>query len=80
MMKLQSADHCPTCGSDFVRASSRRRLEPLLLLLMRRPYRCDECDRRFWGPPTTHERKFLFWAVTAIVCAGICWMIMEFSL
>lgn len=42
---------CPACRSSVVRRSRRRGLfERIVLpLLLRRPYRCLDCDRRHYG-------------------------------
>ena len=45
--------HCPACQSrDIERASFRGVFERLLLgLAVRRPYRCQNCGRRFYDRP-----------------------------
>jgi len=42
---------CPSCGSHKVRRSRRRSAEDLVLrrLLFQVPYRCGECDHRFFS-------------------------------
>jgi len=42
---------CPNCESPLIRRSTRRGFveRVLLRLAMVWPYRCDECDARFWG-------------------------------
>jgi hypothetical protein len=43
---------CPRCGSAAqVRRSKRRPWERLMIVLALRPYRCENCQRRFWRPP-----------------------------
>jgi ribosomal protein L37AE/L43A len=55
---------CPGCGSSEVRKSRGRGIfeRAVLRALFRRAYRCDICDKRFYGrrykigapiPPTT---------------------------
>jgi transposase-like protein len=39
---------CPQCGSTEVRYSHRRGWERLLIVLLLRPYRCENCRRRCW--------------------------------
>lgn len=40
---------CPSCGSDKIRRSARRGIKEglFLRLVMRAPYRCISCSRRF---------------------------------
>jgi len=42
---------CPYCGSFDVRRSHRRGLAEVLILplLLRRPFRCEVCDRRHYN-------------------------------
>jgi hypothetical protein len=40
---------CHGCGSTHVRRSAPRGLEILMALLLIRPYRCLECDCRYYG-------------------------------
>lgn len=42
------APPCPNCSAADVRPSRFRGLERLALPLPIRPYRCLDCDRRFW--------------------------------
>ena len=46
-----SKRECPWCGRTDVRRSHRRGLidRGLSRLLRISPYRCEECDRRFYG-------------------------------
>jgi len=48
---------CPICASTSVRRSTRRgfveRIWFRLALVW--PYRCDECDSRFWGFRRAHQ-------------------------
>lgn len=37
---------CPHCGSNDIQRSHRRLLERVLLIV--RPYRCGDCQRRFY--------------------------------
>ena len=40
---------CPDCQSDQIRRSrTRGTVESLLAILLIRPYRCEECDYRFF--------------------------------
>ena len=51
---------CPDCGSHLVRHSRRRTFVERIafLLLLVRPYRCDDCDIRFFTFETRSARKF----------------------
>lgn len=42
---------CPSCGSKYLHLSRRHNvLERTLLSILRaRPYRCDDCDKRFYS-------------------------------
>jgi DNA-directed RNA polymerase subunit RPC12/RpoP len=40
---------CPYCHSTELRRSRARGFERLLRFAHLRPYRCDACDRRFYG-------------------------------
>jgi transposase-like protein len=40
---------CPHCNSRYVHRSRLRVYDLVLLLLFLRPYRCEDCDRRFYG-------------------------------
>ncbi len=42
---------CPACGSSEVRKSRGRGIfeRVILRMLFRRAYRCDICDKRFYG-------------------------------
>lgn len=39
---------CPECRSTKVRYSQRWFWERLLTVFFLRPYRCENCQRRFW--------------------------------
>jgi DNA-binding response OmpR family regulator len=39
---------CPNCRSSSVCRSRFRGIEPLLLILLTLPFRCQTCGRRFW--------------------------------
>ncbi|MBI2091155.1 MAG: hypothetical protein HYT78_20845 [Deltaproteobacteria bacterium] len=41
---------CPQCGSKDVRKSVRWLWERPLAITLLRPYRCQGCYTRFWGP------------------------------
>ena len=43
------ARRCPMCGSFEVHRSERRSGEWLMMALALRPYRCWDCDHRFFG-------------------------------
>ena len=43
------ARQCPMCGGFEVHRSKRRRGEWILMALALRPYRCWDCDLRFFG-------------------------------
>ena len=51
MMKLSADGRCPRCKTSDVRPSRTRTfLERIILLLFfLRPFRCNECYRRFYG-------------------------------
>jgi hypothetical protein len=42
---------CPNCESQFISRSRRRGFveRVFLRLALVWPYRCDDCDTRFWG-------------------------------
>jgi hypothetical protein len=42
---------CPTCESHAIRRSARKGFveRVLLRITLVWPYRCDDCDTRFWG-------------------------------
>jgi DNA-directed RNA polymerase subunit RPC12/RpoP len=40
---------CPHCGYAKIHYSHRWYWERLLILLLLRPYRCENCQSRFWG-------------------------------
>jgi transposase-like protein len=49
---------CPFCQSNLIhRSRTRGILESLLVFLRIRPYRCDECDRRFFLRRVQHKSK-----------------------
>jgi predicted RNA-binding Zn-ribbon protein involved in translation (DUF1610 family) len=52
---------CPQCGSYLVRLSKRRTwIEHVVCrLLFVRPYRCDDCDARFFGFGAASTRKLV---------------------
>jgi predicted RNA-binding Zn-ribbon protein involved in translation (DUF1610 family) len=43
--------HCPNCESEAIRRSKRRGFVERVFLraALVWPYRCDDCDQRFWG-------------------------------
>lgn len=43
--------HCPNCESEAIRRSERRGFVECVFLRLALvwPYRCDDCDLRFWG-------------------------------
>jgi len=47
----ESHHTCPACGSVHVRRSGRKNIleRRILPVLSIHPYRCDECDTRFYG-------------------------------
>ena len=46
---------CPKCGSSYIRRSHKRGLlEKILATTGVRPYRCDACDKRFFGRTKEH--------------------------
>src|SRR5580692_10268004 len=49
---------CPACQSDQVRRARTGGIaEPFLAKLLIRPYRCEECDFRFFRWSTRHKPK-----------------------
>lgn len=49
---------CPDCQSDVIRRSRTRGIaESLLAYLRIRPYRCEECDHRFFHWSLQHKPK-----------------------
>ena len=56
MLALNRNHHCHSCGSKRVSRSRRRGVveRVLLRLLLIRPYRCNNCDFRFYG----YQRRF----------------------
>jgi predicted RNA-binding Zn-ribbon protein involved in translation (DUF1610 family) len=52
---------CPQCGSYLVRRSKKRTLVEYIVcrLLFVRPYRCDDCDIRFFKFGTRSTRKLV---------------------
>ncbi len=58
--KLPKRFHiCPNCGSDNVRRSLRKGPKDWVLrrLLFQSPYRCLDCDERFFDFRATHHPK-----------------------
>ena len=51
VVEMQHRWLCPRCGGTNVRRSHRKGLfeRAILSLLHLRPYRCEECDKRFFG-------------------------------
>ena len=41
--------YCPFCGSDRTHRSRRRLLERVISLMGRYPFRCEECQARFYA-------------------------------
>jgi ribosomal protein L37AE/L43A len=49
---LPEAPQCPHCSSEIVRRSRRRNFrDRMMSIVSRLPYRCEECDLRFYGSP-----------------------------
>jgi hypothetical protein len=50
---------CPNCGSDRVRRSIRKGAEDWIRrhLLFKNPYRCGDCDERFFRSCRVHHDK-----------------------
>ena len=58
LKKPPVATGCPACQSDQIRRSKTRGIvESILAFLMIRPYRCEECDYRFFRWSIRHKRK-----------------------
>jgi len=56
--KRHTSSVCPDCGGKKIRRSRPRGfLESMILPLFYRPFRCEECDRRFFRP--TQNFSFL---------------------
>jgi len=51
MLAHRNNGHCRSCGSKSVSRSKRRGIVERVLfrLLPIRPYRCNDCDSRFYG-------------------------------
>jgi predicted RNA-binding Zn-ribbon protein involved in translation (DUF1610 family) len=50
---------CPQCGSHRIHRSLRKGVQDLVLrrMLFQVPYRCEDCDHRFFGFRVTHYPK-----------------------
>jgi hypothetical protein len=50
---------CPSCGSHKVHRSVRKGPEDWVRhnLLFQSPYRCNDCDERFFGSRVDHHHK-----------------------
>ena len=50
-LRWRLSRECPHCGSLAVRRSARKDLFEVLVLplLLLRPFRCEDCDRRHYG-------------------------------
>ena len=49
---------CPQCGSYLVRPTKTRTVvEDIVSMIFLGPYRCDDCDRRFFSFETRSVRK-----------------------
>jgi predicted Zn-ribbon and HTH transcriptional regulator len=49
---------CPECQSDQIhRSKTRGIVESILAYLLIRPYRCEECDYRFFRWSIRHDPK-----------------------
>jgi len=57
VVSMRRTRFCPHCHSTNVRPSHRKNfLERAVLPFVRlRPYRCEECDKRFFGGRTTNS-------------------------
>lgn len=56
--KGKASISCPGCQSDLTRRSRTRGIvESLLVFLRIRPYRCDECDCRFFRWCVQHKSQ-----------------------
>lgn len=57
---------CPACYSGIVRRSRRRNLrDRVMSVFSRLPYRCEECDSRFYGSPNQARRVYFVKQETA---------------
>jgi len=63
---------CPSCGSFNVRRSSIRVSEVLAHHVLRSPYRCRECGKRFW---VVSKRAYYLagFLVVAVLAGVIAW-------
>jgi hypothetical protein len=50
MARSRSLEDCPDCHSQRVRPSYPRFGDQLMAFLWVRPYRCESCRHRFYGP------------------------------
>jgi transcriptional regulator NrdR family protein len=68
---------CPACGSERTRPSHRRWLEAWNPLF--RPYRCRQCDKRFYRMATRFEFLFitLIWVVALAGLTYLFWIALE---
>ena len=46
---MSAIRNCPSCHSNQVDRAHRKSFERLLSLIRILPYRCHECDRRFYS-------------------------------
>lgn len=59
--RITKTPGCTICGSTDIRRSRFRWYEAPLRMFTARPYRCDDCDARFWlrlperRPPTPND-------------------------
>jgi uncharacterized protein len=59
---------CPRCGSYNVRRSSIRVADPSTRPILRSPYRCRDCDERFW---VTSRGAYYLAATIGVVVAAV---------
>jgi len=64
---------CPRCGSYNVRRSSIRVAEAPARPIMRSPYRCRDCDERFWV--TSRGTYYLTASIGVVIAAGVVGLI-----
>jgi hypothetical protein len=60
---------CPRCGSLDIRRSSFRSSEERESHFLRSPYRCENCDERFWV--LSRKAKYLVGMLVALIALAV---------
>jgi hypothetical protein len=75
-------DHeCPKCLSSSVNDSRQRYYELPLSLVCLKPYRCGQCDHRFWRVSDRQSRKVfpvILYTLGLVLCIGVLWATVAF--